>query len=98
MKNEKYKRKKITQEIIDGILSNKLCIWIYIRIDNQEVPMQVAFPGQAVLHTCYPKSNSYFTAPNADDKFYFKEYDYFWFVCPIADYDKAMTSQALEKK
>ena len=73
------KRKKLTQEIIDKILSGELAIWIWVTIDGGE-PCQMVFPGKVTLHN-YPGRKSYFTAPNADDKFYFKEYDYFWFVC-----------------
>lgn len=74
------KRKKLTQDIIDGILSNELAIWHFGQIPGVAKPVQIVFPGQAVLHD-YPGKKSYFTVPNSPDKFYFKEYDYFWFVC-----------------
>lgn len=73
------KRRKLTQDIIDRILSGELAIWIWATIDGGE-PVQMVFPGKATLHD-YPGRKSYFTVPNAEDNFYFKEYDYFWFVC-----------------
>lgn len=77
----KNKRKKLTPEIIEMLLKGELAIWIWAQIDNQERPVQMVFPGKPILHKCYPQRNSYFEVANADDKFYFKEYDYFWFVC-----------------
>ena len=73
------KRKKLTKEIIDKILSGEYAIWHWGQVEGQR-PFQVAYPGKATLHD-YPGKKSYFTVPNAKDKFYFKEYDYFWFVC-----------------
>ena len=78
--NKKSKRMKLTENMIQDILSGKLIIWIWAVIDNQDRPVQMAFPGKATLHRAYPDKNSYFECPNAVDKFYFKEFDYFWFV------------------
>lgn len=74
------KRKKLTENIIEDILSGKLAIMIFAQVDEQSKPIQLVFPGKATLHRCWPNRNSYFTVVNAADKFYFKEYDYFWFV------------------
>ena len=74
------KRKKLTQEIIDKILSNEYAIGHWGIAEGMDKPFQVVFPGQAVLHD-YPGRKSYFTVPNSPDKFYLKDYDYFWFVC-----------------
>ena len=75
------KRKKLTENEIDKILGGELAIWIWAVVDEQDRPIQIVFPGKATLHRCYPDRNSYFEVPDADDKFYFKEYDYFWFTC-----------------
>ena len=74
------KRKKLTQEIIDKILKNEVAIWIWAVVNENPRPFQVVFPGQAVVHN-YPGRKSYFTVPNSEDKFYFKDFDYFWFIC-----------------
>lgn len=94
--NAGIKRKKLTENIINDILSGKLIIWIWTLIDNQERPIQMAFPGKPTLHRAYPDRNSYFTCPNADDNFYFKEFDYFWFVTPNKPPEKSLTEAALD--
>ena len=96
------KRKKLTQDIIDGILRNELAIWHFGQLPGIERPVQIVFPGQAELHD-YPGKKSYFTVPNSPDKFYFKEYDYFWFVCKnkapekVPDEVKAATEAEIER-
>ena len=77
---QKNTRKKLTENIIQDILAGNLIIWIWVQVEGQDELMQFAFPGKPTLHRCYLSRNSYFECPNASDKFYFKEFDYFWFV------------------
>ena len=88
---KQLKRKKLTDEIIENVLNGKLAIYIYAQIDKQDRPIQMVFPGKATLHKCYPNKNSYFEVVGADDKFYFKEFDYFWFVCENRPPEKSLT-------
>lgn len=94
---KRLKRKKLTENIIEDILSGKLAIFIYAQIDEQDRPIQMAFPGKATLHRCYPNRNSYFEVVGADDKFYFKEFDYFWFVCKNTPPEKSLTEAELDE-
>lgn len=93
---KQLKRKKLTENIVEDILSGKLAIFIYAQIDEQDIPIQMAFPGKATLHRCYPDKNSYFEVVGADDKFYFKEFDYFWFVTPTKPPEKSLTEAELD--
>lgn len=88
---KQLKRKKLTEDMIGDILSGKFAIYIYAQIDTQDRPIQMVFPGKATLHKCYPNKNSYFEVVGADDKFYFKEFDYFWFVCENRPPEKSLT-------
>ena len=88
---KQLKRKKLTDEIIENISNGKLAIYIYAQIDKQDRPIQMVFPGKTTLHKCYPNKNSYFEVVGADDKFYFKEFDYFWFVCENKPPEKSLT-------
>ena len=94
--NKQLKRKKLTDEIIENILNGKLAIYIYAQIDKQDRPIQMVFPGKATLHKCYPDKNSYFEVIGADDKFYFKEFDYFWFVCENTPPEKSLTEAEID--
>ena len=96
MKTKFVKRKKLTDEIIENIVNGKLAIYIYAQIDEQDRPIQMVFPGKATLHKCYPNKNSYFEVVGASDKFYFKEYDYFWFVCENKPPEKSMTEAEID--
>ena len=88
---KQLKRKKLTKNMTEDILNGKLAIYIYAQIDEQDRPIQMVFPGKATLHKCYPNKNSYFEVVGADDKFYFKEFDYFWFVCENRPPEKSLT-------
>lgn len=88
---KQLKRKKLTENMTEDILNGKLAIYIYAQIDKQDRPIQMVFPGKATLHKCYPNKNSYFEVVGADDKFYFKEFDYFWFVCENKPPEKSLT-------
>lgn len=88
---KQLKRKKLTENMTEDILNGKLAIYIYAQIDEQDRPIQIVFPGKATLHKCYPDKNSYFEVIGADDKFYFKEFDYFWFVCENRPPEKSLT-------
>ena len=94
--NAGTKRKKLTNEIIENISNGKLAIYIYAQIDKQDRPIQLVFPGKAILHKCYPDRNSYFEVIGADDKFYFKEFDYFWFVCENTPPEKSLTEAEID--
>jgi len=94
---KRTKRKKLTEDIIEKILEGKLVIYIFAQIDEQDVPVQMVFPGKVTLHRTYPDRNSYFTCPNADDNFYFKEFDYFWFVCENKPPKKSLTEAELDE-
>lgn len=93
---KQLKRKKLTEDIIEDILSGKLAIFIYAQIDEQDRPIQMVFPGKATLHKCCPNRNSYFEVAGASDKFYFKEYDYFWFVCENKPPEKSVTEAEID--
>lgn len=96
MKTKLVKRKKLTNEIIENILNGKLAIYVYAQIDGQDRPIQMIFPGKATLHKCYPNKNSYFEVIGAHDKFYFKEFDYFWFVCENTPPEKSLTEAEID--
>ena len=82
------RRRKLTKEQMEQILNNEVAIWHFGIAEGMKKPIQIVFPGQAVLHD-YPGHKSYFTVPNSPDKFYIKEYDYFWWICPKEPAPKA---------
>lgn len=86
-------RKKLTKDIIEKILSGEYAVLIYAQIDNQSTPVQLVFSGKATLHKAYPNKNSYFEVVGASDNFYFKEFDYFWFVCKNNVPEKSTTEK-----
>ena len=79
---KRLKRKKLTAETIEKIVNGELAIMIIAQVDNIDIPVRIIFTGKATLHIVYPKRNSFFEVVRASDKFYFKEFDYFWFVVP----------------
>lgn len=75
---QKEERKSITPEIKQDILDGKCFIWIWALIKGDKKPIQIAFPGKATLKK--NRHGEYFEVVNAEDKFYMREYGYFWFV------------------